>query len=297
MKWLFCLICLFLISQHSVFAQPQEKIVVGTKNFTEQHILGRLLKIVLEQHDFAVEEKINILTKEIRTKLLNREIDIYWEYTGTAYSAHLRQNDPTIFSNPDKLFHKLQELDKSNGIVWLKRAPLNNAYGLAVTLETSKRLNLNRLSDLRRVMQTDLLVFGVGKAFFARPDGFYKMTSHYRLDIPSESVKLMASPVVYGALRRGQIKVGMSYATDAKIKKYDIVFLEDDRSFFPVYNPAPIVLERTLKRHPVLAKLADQIAPFLDQQTIIGLNYQVEIEKRSVDDVAREWLQQIGVLK
>lgn len=273
------------------------KIVVGGKNFTEHYLITHMLRLVLEDEGFEVEERRDILTKVIRKQLLRGEIDLYWEYTGTGYRAHLRQNDPAVYTKGDVLYRTVKEMDRKHGVIWLKRAVFHNSFELAVTEAIAKQYQLEKLSDLAPLLTQSQWIFGIGKSFYVRPDGFLKLVQHYNWPVQNIRVKKMSYSVVYGALNRGQVTVGMVFTTDASAKHHRVHILQDDRSFFPIYNPAPILREETFRAYPNLVQRVNQIPPLLNQSTIVDLNYKVDYEQQSVEQVAQEWLKQTGVLE
>ena len=163
--------------------------------------------------------------------------------------------------------------------------------------ETAAKYQLQNYLDLAKPLnQKQRIIFGGDKTFFVRPDGLKKMASHYGFKVPSSLTKTLGHSAVYGALRRGQITVGMGFATDPQIKQFDLIVLEDTQHFFPVYNPAPNLREEISNKYPRIAELANRLGPLLDNQTMIQLNYQVDIEKQSVAQVAQNWLKKVGLL-
>ncbi len=291
--WIF----FWVVAPVSLNAAPKGKIVVGAKTFTEQFILGKMLTLLFEADGYEVEEKTNITTRVLREMLLKQEVDIYWEYTGTAYRAHLKRNDPAISTDAKKLFEVIQEAEKENGVVWLNKASLNNTFSLIMKRQQAEQFQLQKISDLtQRFDKKQPLKFGSGQDFYARPDGLKKMASYYGFDLPRRLVQFMGHSGIYGALERGQIEVAIGFGTDPQIEQLDLIILEDDRSFFPVYNAAPTVRAEVVESDPRIAELANRLGPLLNQATMIHLNFLVDIEKQSVEMVARNWLKEVGLL-
>ncbi len=288
-------ICLWWSLIQSVSAESS-KIIIGGKNFTESHILTRSLTMLLQKEGFVVEERLNLLTKNLRRDLLDQQIHIYWEYTGTAYRALLRQSDIRLSNHPDKLFNKVRQLDEKNGVLWLNRSSLNNTFMLVVKRSLAEKHNLWRLSDLGRVLEeAPTLVFGMHRSFSVRPDGFGRIASYYGFKVPKE-IRIMGHSAIYGSLLRDQINVGMGFGTDPQIQQFDLVVLEDNQAFFPVYNAAPTLLQSTADRFPGLVEIANRVGPLIDQATMIRLNYLVDIKELPLEQVVAEWLRDHNLL-
>ncbi len=295
---------IIVVLMTAVFLSPtvvfavKEKIVIGSKTFTEQHLLGHILVRLLRANDYEVEERININTRHLRPALLEGKIDIYWEYTGTAYRGFFKRNNPIVASNSSKLFETVKQLDyQKNKVLWLNRANLNNTWVLVMTSKFAQnKPELNKMTELSKVFKKYHITFGVSEDFYHRPDGFKKLQKYYQFQIPRAQIQILEHKAIIGALSRGQVHIGMRYATDPEIKVQNLVVVEDDRSFFPVYNPAPVILEKTAKKYPRIVELANQLGPLLDNQAMIDLNHQVDIEKKAIEEVVRNWLKKVHLL-
>jgi len=169
------IIITILIALFSLTAISAEKIRVASKSFTEGYILGSMVVELLENAGYKVDYKDGMSSFIIRSALVNDQIDLYVEYTGTAWMAYLKQQD--IIDDPVLLLEKVREKDLlGNGIVWYDAIDFNNTYGLAIKEEFARENNLETLSDLADyINQNNKLIFGVNFDFFERPDGFFAM--------------------------------------------------------------------------------------------------------------------------
>lgn len=282
----------------SISTQATKKIVVGGKQFTEQLILTRMLTVAYRTAGYQVEEKANIMSRNLRNAQLKGKVDVYWEYTGTSYVAYHKQNDSSVYTNSKKLFAEVRKLDAAKGLTWLQAANANNTYAIAIPPQIVQQYpNLKTLSDMATHFRHNKpLRFGLSFQFYQRPDGFKGLTKHYNFKIPKPFIKKLEHSAIHNALIRGQIDIGMVYSTDAQIKNYELRVLQDDKNFFPVYQPAPVFRTVVLQKHPDLGAIANRIAHHIDTDTLIRLNYLVDLKKQDIDTVATNWLQQQGLL-
>ncbi len=275
----------------------KERLVVGAKTFTEQYILGSMLSTLLQKSGHTVKEKRNLRTPLLRKALETGDVDIYWEYTGTAYRNFFSGKDKKIATNANLLHETVKRLDQANGIVWLAKASVNNAWVFIAPQSFVEQHRLNTIQDLQGlVTRTEPIVFGLGNDFTKRTDGLKELEKQYGFSVPKNSIQFVPHSSVYGALNRGQVHIGLGYATDPQIKKFRLIALKDNRAFFPKYNPAPVLRLETVQRFPHLVSLVQNLVPHLNNQEMIELNYQVDILEKSVEQVVAAWLQEKGLL-
>lgn len=272
------------------------KVVVGGKDFTEQQILSKIASIYLKENGYEVEEASNMGSTVVRSALENGQIDMYWEYTGTALVVFQKQQ---VETDPEAAYEKVKETDKANGLAWLNKANFNNTYAILMKQEKAEELGIHSISDLAKYMneKPDELKFASNAEFYAREDGIKGLEKHYGFKFPAKNVVKMDSGLLYNALKDGQVDVSVGFATDGRIKGFNLVALEDDQLFFPAYNAAPVVRQEIIDKYPEVAELLNTIAGKLDTETMMELNYSVDVEHKEVSTVAREWLQQQGLVQ
>ena len=236
MKKLFVLLLATLIVFSAGMAATRAS--VGSKNFTEEYILSSMISQLLEKEDYNVSEDFGMSSFAVRTALTTGQVDMYPEYTGTAWTSYLKQE--TVVRDPVELYEKVKALDKQeNNIVWLDRIDFNNTYALAVTQKFANKYGLRTIEDLANLVNKDeeKLIMGIDFEFYDRPDGFFAMSEEYGMKVDKKDVKTMEIGMTYEAINRGNIQVAMVFATDGKLNKFNLVVLEDNKHFFPVYNP------------------------------------------------------------
>ena len=272
---------------------------VGSKNFTEQLILGKIAVILMKSAGADVTDLTNIPgSASARYAQVDGQVDMEWEYTGTAWISYLGHTKP--IPEEQKQYEAVRDEDlKENGLVWLKPAPMNNTYGFATPTETLKKLGISKLSEIAD-LPPDQRTFCVESEFKNRNDGFEPMLKKYGLqlgkDVPQGNVKTLATGAIYAATDKGECNFGEIFTTDGRIKALDLTVLEDDRAFFPKYNVATVFRKEVLDEHPELEDLFAPVSQKLDDKTLIELNAQVDVDGRDPVDVAHDWLQKEGFL-
>ena len=272
---------------------------VGSKNFTEQLILGKIAVILMKSAGADVTDLTNIPgSASARYAQVDGQVDMEWEYTGTAWISYLGHTKP--IPEEQKQYEAVRDEDlKENGLVWLKPAPMNNTYGFATPTETLKKLGISKLSEIAD-LPPDQRTFCVESEFKNRNDGFEPMLKKYGLqlgkDVPQGNVKTLATGAIYAATDKGECNFGEIFTTDGRIKALDLTVLEDDRAFFPKYNVATVFRKEVLDEHPELKDLFAPVSAKLDDKTLIELNAQVDVDGRDPVDVAHDWLQKEGFL-
>ncbi len=275
-----------------------KRITIGGKNFTEQYLLPELAKLLLEEHGFNVNLRTGVGTAIARQSLETGQIDMYYEYTGTAYTVFYNQDDTQIMTDPGKVYEWVKENDAQKDIIWLEPVEFNNTYTLMMRREDSERLGVTSISEFGSFVekQPDEITFALEAEFWERPDGFRALMDLYGFRMPVRAVKRMDMGLTYMALRNNQVTSAMGFATDGRIAAFDLVNLKDDRNFFPVYNPAAVIRKEVLDKHPEIRDILRPLAENLDTDSMQQLNAEVDVEHRDVTTVAREWLQKNGLL-
>jgi osmoprotectant transport system substrate-binding protein len=300
-KWLGTLLVAILavtLLTGSAALAAEKTLVIGSKNFTEQNILGQIMIKLLESKGFHCEDKTGLGgTLVARKALENGQIDMYMEYTGTALVTMLKEKK--IITDPKACYAFVKKADlERNGLVWLPYMPFNNTYCLMMRKDDAAAKGIKTLSDLSVYVKAhpDAIRFGTGPEFYARPDGYKPLQKKYDFKFPGDKITKMDDGLLYKALKDGQVDVAMGFATDGRIKGFGFTVLQDDRQYFPVYNPAPVVRKETAKKYPELKDIFSALAAKLDTQTMTNLNYAVDGEHKSVQEVATDWLKSVGLI-
>lgn len=273
---------------------------VGSKEFTEQLILGNITKIALQAAGADVRDQIGLASSAAARQALTADyIDMYWEYTGTGWITYLGNTDPV--SGRQAQFEAVKEADlEKNNIVWLgPPAPANNTYVIAVRQEAYEDLGVKKLSDFPQLVNNrpDAATLCAASEFVNRSDGLPGMEKAYGFEFSDGNVSLVALGVVYQSVDEGDpCNFGEVFATDGRILALDLELIEDDKNFFPNYNPALTMRQEVLEEHPQLKELFDPITKKLTTETLQKLNQKVDVDGSFPDVVAEEWLRENGFI-
>ncbi|HEY3178319.1 MAG TPA: glycine betaine ABC transporter substrate-binding protein [Casimicrobiaceae bacterium] len=271
-----------------------QNIVVGGKNFTEQQIMSQMTAQLLQSKGFKVDIKAGMGSAVLRQAQESGQIDVYWEYTGTSLITYNKINDRMSAADT---YAKVKELDAAKGLVWLNPSKANNTYSLAMNQDDAKKQGIVNISDLAsKVKGGAKLTFASNAEFYARPDGLKPLEQAYGFEFPRESVKRMDTGLVYQALKEKQVDVGLVFATDGRIPAFNFVVLKDDKGFFPNYALTPVVRKQVLDANPKLAEYLNALSAKLDDATMARLNASVDVDKKTVEDVAKTFLKEQGLV-
>ena len=280
--------------QYGGSTEDRKKVIrIGTKNFTEQIILGEIMAQLIEaKTDLVVERKFNLGgTMICHGALVNGEIDLYAEYTGTALTAILKQ--PAI-SDPDKVFQLVSAAyGKQLGLRWLRPFGFNNTYAISVRAKDAKEKGWRRISDLQQTAPE--LRAGFTAEFAERPDGYPGLRRRYGFTFGD--VRDLDPSLMYVAVSKGEVDVICAFATDGRIATYNLKLLADDRHFFPPYHAVPVIREKTLKGYPELYDILLRLEGSIDNEKMQSLNYEVDGKKSRPSEVVRKFLKTEGLIK
>ncbi|MCE8034833.1 glycine betaine ABC transporter substrate-binding protein [Billgrantia tianxiuensis] len=269
-------------------------LVVGGKNFTEQQIIASMTGQYLESLGYQVDTRAGMGSAVLRQAQENGQIDLYWEYTGTSLISF---NGISERLGPEETYATVQELDAEKGLVWLNPSAANNTYALAMRIGVAEERGIHSLSDLARAVNDgEPLSFALNAEFYARDDGWRPLQEAYGFQVGRRDVNRMDSGLVYQALRDGQVDVGLVFATDGRIPAFAFKVLEDDQNFFPAYALTPVVRQETLEAFPELEDQMNDLSSLLDDDVMADLNAQVDVRRMSVEEVAKTFLEEHGLL-
>lgn len=276
-----------------VYGKSEDKIVIGSKNFNEQLILGHMLGQLIEENtDIKVEKKLNLGGTNIAFSALKAgEIDMYVEYTGTGLVNIM--NQPAV-NDADKAYNTVSEHFNNNlGIKWLKPLGFNNTYTLAVRKDTAEKYALETFSDLAKV--GNQLTLGCTIEFNNREDGYPGLNNMYSMNF--KDISPVDGGLRYTSLNNNKTDVIDAFSTDGLLKAFELKVLEDDKHFFPPYYAAPIINNSTLKKYPELEDLINKLAGKIDDEKMRELNYKVDKLDETPEKAAEDFLREQGLIK
>ncbi|QCB51520.1 glycine betaine ABC transporter substrate-binding protein [Rhodococcus sp. PAMC28707] len=269
------------------------KMTVGSKDFTEQITLGYIIEFAMAAAGAEVRDLTNIQgSNSTRDAQLNGQIDLTYEYTGTGWINYLGNETPLPDSTEQ--YEAVRDADlAANDMVWEPPAPMNNTYALAMNKQTAEETGVKTLSDYANLVRTNpsAATTCVETEFNVRQDGYPGMAAKYDFDPNLAPRQILQTGIIYQATADGtQCKFGEVFTTDGRILALDLVLLEDDRAFFPKYNPSLIMRKDFADAHPEVQEVMAPITAKLDDKVMTELNRQVDVEGREPADVARDWL-------
>lgn len=274
-------------------------ITVGSKNFTEQYILGNMYALALEDASFDVEKKLDLGSEQIADKALQSgQIDLYPEYTGTALVAILDyKGDPAELDNPEATYEAAKRLyaQRDPADTMLEPAPFNNTYGIFVRAETAEERDLRTLADLAEVSPE--LTFVSFSEFQNREDGYPNMQENYpALDFGNIQI-VNSLGLRYQGVLQGEGDAGVGFTTDGQLASDELVVMEDPKSIWPFYYPAPVVRSDVLEENPRIRDVLNEVSASLSVEKMRELNGKVDLDREDPEDVAREHLKQEGLIE
>lgn len=299
------------IEQSPAVNEQSSPIRVGSKLDTEGVLLGYLMLIALEDAGFEVENRVSTgASAVVRDALLNGEIDIYPEYTGTAINNYF--NEPQELgwleitegasNNAYKSFATVSSLDAAlNDVVWLEPAPFNNTFALAVSRDFADSNNVFSVADLADYVNSgNSITLTTSDEFAQRPDGLASFEVTYGFDLSDDQLIVMAGATpkqTQEALVAGNGNIAMAYGTDGTLIGFDLVALTDELGAQPVFQPSPIIRGEVLRANPEIAGILNPIFASLDAETMQTLNARVDVAGESHEAVALDYLETNGFIE
>jgi osmoprotectant transport system substrate-binding protein len=268
------------------------EIVIGSKNFSEQVLLGEILAQHIEArtHQPVTRRFYLAGTYICQQALLAGRIDMYVEYTGTALTAVLR--DP-LATDSSAVFARVQaDYKKRFGLEVLPSLGFNNTFAIVVRGEDARRLNLKTISDAAPHAQDWRAGFGF--EFMERPDGYAGLARAYSLAF-AQSPRILDLGLLYRALLEKQVDIVAGNSTDGLLAARDLVELQDDKHYFPPYDAVPVARPETLARYPEARAALLDLSGKINDQEMRKMNYQVDGERRDAALVARDFLHAKGL--
>lgn len=272
----------------SLFAQSDDEIVIGGKLGAEPTIIMHMYEDLIEgQTDLSVTLEPNLGKTTFNFNALESgDIDIYTEYTGTILATFLEE--PLESNNEAAVYEQAKSgLQEQFDMTLLEPMAFNNTYVLAVPEQLAQEQNLETISDLKPIEEE--IRAGFTLEFSDRQDGYPGIQELYGIEFGS--VETMEPNIRYQAIETGDINLVDAYSTDADIEQYNLTQLEDDKELFPPYQGAPLLLSETLEEHPELESILNQLSGKITDEQMRQMNFAVDVEGRSPDEVAKEFLE------
>jgi len=289
-----------------------KEVTVGNKNFTEQYIIGEMMKQVLEEHGFTVKLEADLSSDILRGGMEAGDIDICADYTGTGWMVYLGHEYEQGTDN-NEMYELVKEEEEGKGFIWLDPIWNNNTYVLVSWAEFVEENDIESVSDLAalyRAGAVEIKTF-VGFEFSTRPDGLPALEKFYDFEVPDASLMTGAPGASLLGLENHECDLAMAFGTDAIIAKHGWHAYQDDKAFWPPYDLTPYVRKEILDKYPEIEDILNELVatfpgggksatPALvseGQKAWQALNARVDIDKLEPDEAAREYLIKHGLVK
>ena len=291
-KGIVCLVLLCMVSGLSACGK-QEAIKIASKPMTEQYILTEIIAQLIEaETDYKVEitKGVGGGTTNIHPALVKGEFDLYPEYTRTAWLNVLKKEE--MEKDDDKLYGQLLEEYDALGLTWTGLYGFSNTYGLAVRQETAEQYGLSTYSDLAAA--SGELIFGGNPDYIELETGYSRLCEAYHMEF--KDTKQMEIALKYEALKNGEVDVINAFTTDAQLAANNLVLLTDDGMFFETFDAGTVVRKEALEKYPELKGILEKLNGLISEDEMQQMNYEVEVNGKEDKEVARQFLEEKGLL-
>lgn len=266
-------------------------ISLGSKDFTENEIVSEIYALALENEGYKVDRKYDIASSVIHQSIINKDIDIYPEYTGTGLISILKLKPLT---NSDEVYQKVKdEYRKQFKITWLNYAKANDGQGIFVSKQVADKYGIRTISDLQK--NASNIRFASQGEFDEREDGLPGLEKVYG-KFNWKSSKVYDNGLKYSVVENDKADASPAYTTEGQLSQTDkFVLLEDDKQAWPPYNLAPIIRDDVLKANPQIKDVLNKVSAKLDTATLTKLNAKVDVDKKEYEEVAKEFYQSLNL--
>ncbi len=282
-------------------SSPEEEsmpIVVSSKTFAEALTLGEMTAALLIERGYEVVDEIGLgEVAVIRPAMESGQVDIYWEYTGTGLMNLMDYGE--VVTDPAETYRLVKEWDDENhNLVWLDYAPANNTFVLFISQQVKEEYGWSKISEMAAYVGDgeNELKLATPAEWTERKDGLPNFQEHYGFNFRDGDLEIVELGLAYEAVGRNLAHVGIGDATEGRIAYFDLVVLEDDKQFFPAYNPAPVIRREVLDEYPELEALLKELSSLLDADTLTQLNKKVAVDGLQPDQVARDFLKENNLI-
>jgi osmoprotectant transport system substrate-binding protein len=275
-------------------------LTVGSKDFTEQVILGYIIEFAMMAAGADVHDLTNIQgSNSTHQALRNGQVDLTYEYTGTDWINYLGHETP--IPDATKQFEAVRDESLAReGIVWVDPAPMDNTYALAMNQQTAKETGVKTLSDYAALVKKDPAKAStcLETEFTSRQDGFPGMAAAYGFDSAQAKTSILQTGLIYSATAAGnECKFGEVFTTDGRILGLNLVVLQDDKQFFPHYNATLNIRKKIADQYPQIAQIMKPVSDAITNEEITKLNASVDVDGKDPAAVARQWMVDKGFVK
>ncbi|WP_460357089.1 glycine betaine ABC transporter substrate-binding protein [Mycobacterium sp. ZZG] len=268
-------------------------ITVGSKEYTEQVIMGYILEYTLSAAGADVRDLTGIVgSRSTRGAQLSGQVDVAYEFTGNAWINYLGHEKPIPDSRAQYEAVRDEDLAR-NDMVWLEPGPMDDTYALAASPQTVEKTGVRTLSDYAALVRRDPAAARtcVDTEFRARQDGFPGMAAAYGFDPARAQTPILQVGIIYQATADGtECDFGEVFTTDGRIAALNLTVLTDDKQFFAHYNPSVTMKREFFEAHPEIAEVTAPVTAALTNEAITELNRQVDVDGRDPSVVARDWM-------
>lgn len=271
----------------------KEPVKIASKPMTEQYILTEIIAQLIEaETDYEVEitKGVGGGTTNIHPALVKGEFDLYPEYTRTAWLNVLKKEE--MEKDDEKLYQQLMTEYDALGLTWIGLYGFSNTYGLAVRQGTAQQYGLSTYSDLAAV--SGELIFGGNPDYMELETGYGRLCEAYQMQF--KDTKQMEIALKYEALKNGEVDVINAFTTDAQLAVGDLVLLTDDNVFFETFDAGTVVRKEALKKYPELKAVLEKLNGLITEEEMQRMNYEVEVNGKEDQEVARQFLEGKGLL-
>ncbi|MBO8154690.1 ABC transporter substrate-binding protein [Thermovirga sp.] len=283
-------------------SEAEKPIVVGSKIDTEGALLGNMIVALLKNKGFKVVDRVQTgTTKVVREALISGEIDIYPEYTGNGYFFFSGKTDASVWKDFEKGWETIRDLDKeANDLVWLRPAPANNTWAIAMRRDDAEKANIKTLGDLASYLESGgYFKIAASEEFVSSEAALPAFEAGYGFTLSNDQIVVLsggntALTEKAAATRQNGVNAAMAYGTDGQLAALNLVVLEDTKNIQPVYAPAPVVRREVLEMYPGIKPLLEDLFATLDLESLQALNGKIAVNGEDPKKVVQEYLQSKG---
>lgn len=288
-KYIVILLVLLITACSSAPSAENNLIRIGSKSFAESNIVAELYALALEENGFEVERTFNIAGSLIHTSMINDEIDLYPEYTGTGLLVHLKRD---LITDPQEVYDVVKQgyLDEFD-IVWLEMSTANDGQGIVLRSDIAQQFGIVTLSDLQE--HAHEIRFASQGEFDVRQDALPALEEVYG-PFNWKSSTIYSNALKYDILDANEADAAPAYTTEGPLISPDYTVMVDDKQVWPPYHLTPIIHSEVLDRHPEIESILNNISAQLDTNKVIELNAKVDVENQEYTDVAKEFYESLN---